>query len=121
MTVKVSKMMPALFIGAAAAAISLAPAAMADDPPPCLNADGTLCSDIGNVGPDGADVNIPNGPSGTADGGGASGAIPYGPEGSADGGGASGSLSPYGPGGSAGPGGASGCIPNVGCINIPAP
>ena len=54
-------------------------------------------------GAGGADVNIPYGPAGTADGGGASGAIPY------------------GPGGSAGPGGASGCIPNVGCATIPAP
>jgi hypothetical protein len=125
MIVKLTKMTPILFVGAVAAAISFASPAMADDPPPppppCLNADGTPCSDIGNVGPGGAEVNIPYGPSGTADGGGAAGEIPYGPGGSADGGGASGSLSPYGPGGSAGPGGAEGCIPNVGCINIPAP
>jgi len=120
MTVKLSKMTPALFAGAAVAAIALAPAAMADPPapPPCVNADGTPCSGIANAGPGGAQVNIPYGPAGTADRGGASGAIPYGPSGSADGGGASGAI-PYGPGGSAGPGGASGCIPYVGCVNVP--
>jgi hypothetical protein len=53
--------------------------------------------------------------------GGASGSIPFGPEGQAGPGGASGSLSPYGPSGAADLGGASGCIPNVGCISIPAP
>src|SRR6476646_9187061 len=38
-------------------------------PPPCFNADGSPCSDT-TIGPGGADVNIPYGPSGTADGGG---------------------------------------------------
>ena len=77
MIVKLTKMTPLLFAGAAAAAIAAAPVAGAQPPPPpCVNADGTPCSSIGNVGPGGADVNIPYGPAGTADGGGASGAIP---------------------------------------------
>jgi hypothetical protein len=123
MTMTVLKMTPALFIGVAAGAISLAPAAMADPPPPppCVNADGTPCSDIGNINGGGAELNIPYGPSGEADRGGAAGAIPDGPGGAADQGGASGQLSPWGPGGAADRGGASGCIPNVGCVNIPAP
>jgi hypothetical protein len=89
-----------LFAGVAAAALTFAPAALAD-PPPCLNADGTPCADLGTVGP-----------------GGASGQIPFGPGGEAGPDGASGSI-PYGPSGSAGPGGVQGCIPNVGCINVP--
>jgi hypothetical protein len=125
MIVKLSKMTPALFVGAAAAAISLAPAAMADPPPlpPCVNdIDGTPCSDIGNIDGGGVDVNIPFGPSLTADQGGASGELsPWGPGGAADLGGASGELSPWGPGGAAESGGASGCILDVGCISIPAP
>jgi len=107
MMVKLSKMAPALFAGAAAAAVAFAPGATAQPPlpppPPCVNVDGTPCVDLGTAGPDGA-----------------SGAIPYGPEGQAGAGGASGSI-PYGPSGSAGPGGASGCIPNVGCATIPVP
>lgn len=121
MTVTLTKMKPLLFAGAAAAAIAVAPVAGAQ--PPCLNADGSPCSGVGSVdaGPGGgANVNVPNGPQGTADGGGAQGVIPGGPAGSAGTGGASGSLAPNGPGGTAGPDGASGCLPNVGCINIPA-
>jgi hypothetical protein len=122
MTVELSKMTPALFVGAAAAAISLAPTATAEPPPPpCLNWDGTPCVSTGNITDDGAVINVPNGPVGVADGGGAQGVIPNGPGGTADWGGATGSLAPNGPGGSAGPGGASGCLPNIGCINIPAP
>ncbi|MDA4106176.1 hypothetical protein [Mycolicibacterium holsaticum] len=126
MNAKLTKMTPLLFASAAAAAaIAAAPIAGAQPaPPPCLNADGTPCAAIGSVeaGPGGgAQVNVPNGPAGTADQGGAAGVIPGGPEGSAGPGGASGSLAPNGPGGTAGPGGASGCLPNVGCINIPAP
>jgi hypothetical protein len=122
MIVKLTKMTPILFAGAAAAAIAAAPVAGAQPPPPpCLNWDGTPCSSIGNITDDGAVVNVPNGPAGAADWGGAQGVIPYGPEGSADTGGAEGSLSPWGPGGAADPGGASGCLPNIGCINIPAP
>jgi len=119
------KLTPYLFAGVAAAAIAAAPIAVAQPaPPPCVNADGTPCADVGSVeaGPSGgAEVHVPNGPQGSADLGGASGVIPGGPEGSAGPGGASGSLAPDGPGGSAGPGGASGCLPNVGCIDIPAP
>jgi hypothetical protein len=119
--IKLTKMTPFLFAGAAAASITVAPIAAAQPaPPPCLNADGTPCAGLGSVD-GGAEVNIPGGPVGTADGGGASGVIPGGPGGQADLGGASGSLAPNGPGGTAGPGGASGCLPNVGCITIPAP
>ncbi|OBF96397.1 hypothetical protein A5790_05005 [Mycobacterium sp. 852002-51152_SCH6134967] len=125
MNVKLTKMMPLLFSGAAAVAFAVAPVAGAQPaPPPCLNADGTPCAVTGNIDASpggGADVNVPGGPQGTADGGGASGVIPGGPGGTAGPGGASGSLAPNGPGGTAGPGGASGCLPNVGCINIPAP
>jgi hypothetical protein len=106
MIMQLSKMTPILFAGAAAAAIAAAPIASAEPPPPppCLNWDGTPCASTGNITDDGAVVNVPNGPGGTADWGGATG-----------------SLAPNGPGGSAGPGGASGCLPNIGCINIPAP
>lgn len=123
MNVKLTKMTPLLFAGAAAAAIAAAPVAGAQPaPPPCLNADGTPCASIGNVeaGPGGgAEVNVPGGPQGSADLGGAEGVIPGGPEGSAGPGGASGSLAPNGPGGSAGPDGGSGCLPNIGCVTIP--
>ena len=99
----ISKLTPALFAVAAAAAVAFSPVAMATPaPPPCVNADDTPCADLGTVGP-----------------GGATGSIPGGPEGTAGPGGASGSLAPGGPAGSAGPGGASGCIPNVGCASIP--
>ncbi|ULE31250.1 hypothetical protein [Mycobacterium sp. IDR2000157661] len=71
--IKLTKMTPFLFAGAAAASIAAAPIAAAQPaPPPCLNADGTPCAGIGSV--------------------------------------------QAGPGG-----GASGCLPNVGCITIPAP
>ena len=76
MNAKMTKLTPLLFAGAAAAAIAAAPIAGAQPapPPPCVNADGTPCAALGNVnaGPGGgADVAIPNGPAGTADGGGA--------------------------------------------------
>lgn len=123
--IKLKKVTPFLFAGAAAASIAVAPIAGAQPaPPPCLNWDGTPCAATGNINasPDGgATVNVPNGPVGTADGGGAQGVIPGGPGGQADLGGASGSLAPNGPGGTAGPGGASGCLPNIGCLTIPAP
>ena len=125
-----------LFAGAAAGAVAFGPVAMAEPaPPPCVNADGTACSDLGTAGPGGATGAIPGGPGGTAGPGGASGVIPGGPGGAAGpegatgvipggpGGtagpeGATGSI-PGGPAGTAGPGGASGCIPNVGCATVP--
>jgi hypothetical protein len=120
--IKLTKMTPVLFAGATAAAIATAPIAGAQPPPPpCVNADGTPCSSLGSVDGGGADVSIPGGPQGNADGGGAQGVIPGGPGGVAGPGGASGSLAPNGPGGTAGPDGASGCLPNVGCLTIPAP
>lgn len=105
MNVSFSKLTSLLFAGAAAATIGLAPVASAapPPPPPCTQADGTPCSDIGNVGPGGATWQVPGGPGGTADSNSAAGGIPYGPSGSANG------------------GGASGCIPYVGCATIPAP
>ncbi|MUL85724.1 hypothetical protein FZI95_25265 [Mycobacterium sp. CBMA247] len=108
-----------LFAGAAAGAVAFGPVAMAD-PPPCVNADGTACADMGTAGPGGATGQIPGGPGGTAGPSGATGSIPYGPGGAAGPGGAMGEI-PYGPGGTAGPGGVSGCIPNVGCATIPGP
>lgn len=127
------------FAGAAAGALTLAPIAMAEppSPPPCVNADGTLCADIGTAGPggaagqipggpggvagpDGAAGSIPGGPEGAAGPGGATGSIPGGPEGTAGPGGATGSI-PGGPAGTAGPDGAAGCIPGIGCATIPAP
>lgn len=139
MMVKLTKMTPLLFAGAAGAAIAFSPIAGAEPaPPPCWNPDGTPCADIGTAGPGGASGAIPGGPGGEAGPGGASGvipggpggaagpdgatgAIPGGPAGTAGPGGASGSLAPGGPSGSAGPGGASGCIPGVGCATIPVP
>src|SRR6201999_4658871 len=76
MLAKLARLTPVLFAGAAAAAaIAVAPAAYADPPPPppCTNWDGTPCSSIANVNAGGADINIPYGPSGTADRGSASG------------------------------------------------
>ncbi|WP_174553695.1 hypothetical protein [Mycolicibacterium fortuitum] len=126
-----------LFAGAAAGAVAFAPLAVADPPPapPCTNADGTACADLGTAGPGGATGQIPGGPGGTAGPGGASGVIPGGPGGAAGPGGATGEIPggpggtagpggatgqiPGGPGGTAGPGGASGCIPNVGCASVP--
>ena len=115
-----SKLTPALFAGAAAAAVAFAPVALANPPmpPPCVNADGTPCADMGTAGPGGASGVIPGGPGGAAGPEGAMGSIPGGPEGAAGPGGAVGSI-PGGPSGSAGPGGAAGCIPNVGCATIP--
>ncbi|GAA2537197.1 hypothetical protein [Mycolicibacterium diernhoferi] len=141
MMVKLTKMMPALFAGAAGAAIAFSPVAGAipEPPPPpaCVNPDGTPCVLPGSAGPGGATGQIPGGPGGTAGPGGAQGAIPGGPAGEAGPGGASGVIPggpagtagpggasgviPGGPVGSAGPGGASGCIPGVGCATIPAP
>ena len=139
MMVKLTKMMPAVFAGAAGAAIALSPLAGAipEPPPPCVNADGTPCVYPGYAGPDGATGQIPGGPGGTAGPGGAEGYIPGGPAGEAGPGGASGVIPggpggaagpdgatgfiPGGPSGTAGPGGASGCIPGVGCARIPAP
>ena len=116
----ISKLTPALFAVAAAAAVAFSPVAMATPaPPPCVNADGTPCADLGTVGPGGASGVIPGGPGGAAGPGGATGSIPGGPEGTAGPGGASVSLAPGRPAVSAGPGGASGCIPNVGCASIP--
>ncbi len=122
MMAKIARLTPVLFAGTAAAAICVAPAVYADPPPPppCVNADGSACSDIANINGGGADINIPYGPSGTADRAGATGGIPYGLFGSADGGGASGGFW-NGPTGAADRGGASTCLPNVGCISIPAP
>jgi len=125
MIAKLTNLAPMFFAGAAAAAIAVAPlASAAPAPPPCTNPDGTPCASIANIDANpngGADVNIPNGPQGTADNSSAQGAIPNGPSGSADNTGAIGSLGPNGPSGSADNSGASGCWPNVGCINIPAP
>jgi len=72
------KMTSILFAGAAATAFAVAPLAGANPPPPppCVNADGTPCADIGQVGPGGASGAIPGGPSGSAGPGGASGCIP---------------------------------------------
>ncbi|MGA9377071.1 MAG: hypothetical protein WBV64_18995 [Mycobacterium sp.] len=104
MMVKLTKITPLLFAGAAGAAIAFSSVAGAEPaPPPCWNADGTPCASIGTAGPGGASGVIPGGPGGSAGPGGASGGIPGGPV------------------GSAGPGGASGCIPGVGCATIPAP
>jgi len=122
-----SKAAPALFVGVAASAIALAPAAfgstgsfVTQPPPPCVAADGTACAAVpggpaGTAGPDGASGAIPGGPVGEAGPGGASGAIPGGPAGTAGPGGVTGTI-PGGPSGSAGPGGVEGCIPAVGCI-----
>ena len=116
---KYPAMTSALFVSAAAAAVAFAPSALADPaPPPCVNADGSACADLGTAGPGGASGAIPGGPGGAAGPGGATGSIPGGPEGTAGPGGATGSI-PFGPSGSAGPGGAAGCIPNVGCATVP--
>jgi hypothetical protein len=123
MVAKLARLIPVLFAGAAAsAAIAVAPTAYAEPPPPppCVNADGSACSGIGNINAGGADINIPYGPDGTIDRSGASGGIPYGPSGSANGGSASGGFW-NGPTGAADRGGASACVPNVGCLSIPAP
>ena len=95
MMAKIARLIPVLFAGAAAAAaVALAPAANADPPPapPCTNAYGSPCSGIGNINA-----------GGSADGGGASGGFWNGPTGAAN------------------RGGASACLPNVGCLSIPAP
>jgi hypothetical protein len=119
MKAKTAYLTSMMFAGATAVAVAVAPAAHCDPPPlpPCQMADGSACSTISAGG---ADIGIPYGPSGQADRGGATGTIPYGPSGSADGGGASGGFW-NGPSGAASRGGASGCIPNVGCLSIPAP
>ena len=50
----------ALFVGAAAAAVAFAPSVLANPaPPPCVNADGTACADLGTAGPGGASGAIP--------------------------------------------------------------
>ena len=108
MTGKVSKMMPALFVGAAAAAISLAPSAMADDPPPppppppCFNPDGTPCTP--SAGAEGAGAEVPGGPGARA---GSNGDVWAGV--------------PGGPWAQAGPGGGVACVPGGPCMTVPLP
>jgi hypothetical protein len=100
----VKKLIPALFIGAAASTIALAPAAIADPPPPpaCFNPDGTPCTP--SAGPQGAGAEVPGGPGAQA--------------------GVDGNVSAQVPGGPwavAGPGGAQACVPNGPCRTIPLP
>ncbi|AGB21224.1 hypothetical protein Mycsm_00784 [Mycobacterium sp. JS623] len=134
MLVNLTKMSPVLLAGAAAAAISLAPAAFASPmsfpaggPPGCYDLTGTGCAAPpppapvapgGVAGPEGAAGAVPGGPGGVAGPEGAAGAIPGGPSGAAGPQGAAGTI-PGGPSGVAGPGGASGCIPGVGCGSVP--
>src|SRR5712672_3550712 len=101
MMVQLSKMTSALFIGAAATGIALAPAAMADPPapPPCFNPDGTPCAPA--AGPEGAGAEVPGGPGAQAGPGGASAGVPGGPF------------------AVAGPGGATACVPGYACTSIP--
>ena len=122
MLVNPKKITPVFLAGAAAAAISMAPAAFASSisfpaggPPGCYDLSGTGCAAPAPPPPA-----APGGPSGVAGPEGAAGAIPGGPGGVAGPEGAAGSI-PGGPGGVAGPGGASGCIPGVGCGSVPAP
>ena len=105
MKLKVSKIVSALFTGAAASAIVFAPAAFADPPPAppgCFNPDGTPCTP--SAGPAGAGAEVPGGPGAQA--------------------GADGNVSaavPGGPWAVAGPGGAKACVPGGPCRTIPIP
>ncbi len=76
---KLKKLTPLLFAGAAAAAIAAAPAAIAGGPSGCYDPAGTGCA----VAPGGAAGTVPGGPAGMAGPEGAAGAIPGGPGGMA--------------------------------------
>lgn len=109
MMVKLIKMTPLLFTGAAAAgAIALAPVASAEPMPPappapgCYNPDGTPCTP--SVGPQGAGAEVPGGPGAQA---GADGHVSAGV--------------PGGPWAEAGPGGGVACIPGGPCRTIDLP
>jgi len=102
MIAKLTKMTPILFAGAATAAIALAPAALADDPPACFNPDGTPCTP--SAGPQGAGAEVPGGPGAQA---GSNGQVSAGV--------------PGGPWAEAGPGGGVACVPGGPCTSIPLP
>jgi hypothetical protein len=104
MNVKLTKITPLLFAGAAAAAIAAAPIAGAQPapPPPCFNPDGTPCTP--SAGPEGAGAGIPGGPGAKA---GSDGNVWAGV--------------PNGPWAEAGPGGGVACVPGGPCTSIPLP
>jgi len=102
MIAKLRKMTPILFAGAATAAIALAPAGLADDPPPCYNPNGTPCTP--SAGPEGAGAEVPGGPGAEA---GSNGQVSAGV--------------PGGPWAEAGPGGGVACVPGGPCTSIPLP
>ncbi len=103
MMVKLMKMTPLLFAGAAAAgAIALAPAATAEPAPGCYNPDGTPCTP--SAGPQGAGAEVPGGPGAQAS-----------PDGHVS------AQVPGGPWAEAGPGGGVACIPGGPCRTIQLP
>src|SRR6476659_9374352 len=110
MKVNKSKIMPALFAGAAASTILFAPAALAEPGPPppappapgCYNPDGTPCDP--SAGPQGAGAEVPGGPGAQA---GSNGQVSAGV--------------PGGPWAEAGPGGGVACVPGGPCTSIPLP